>query len=100
MGALEKCEQSISNILSVDVKERWTVAGGKIETIPEAKTAQLGDKQRRKWFKRSLDKRFCVFFLVAVELVEFFFKWFGSSSYFFLLDWCVLKKVTFSGLSG
>ena len=77
---MEKCEQSISNILSVDVKERWTVAGGKIETIPEAKTAQLGDKQRRKWFKRSLDKSFCVFFLgcsgtggVLFEMVWKFF---------------------------
>lgn len=54
VGALEKCEEGISKILSTDVKERWSEAGGKIETIPEAKTAQLGDKQRRKWFKRSL----------------------------------------------
>jgi len=52
VGALEKCEEGISKILSTDVKDRWSEAGGKIETIPEAKTAQLGDKQRRKWFKR------------------------------------------------
>ena len=96
VGALEKCEEGISKILSTDVKDRWSEAGGKIETIPEAKTAQLGDKQRRKWFKRSLGQIMKIRagdFGVLVggvqwNCMEFCLKFFV----FCLLDWCVFQK--------
>lgn len=52
VGALEKSSASITEILNAEVRDRWTVAGGKVETLQDAQTAQLADKQRLKWFSR------------------------------------------------
>ena len=35
-------------------KERWQFVGGNIESLTDARSAQLGDVQRDKWFKRFL----------------------------------------------
>ena len=55
VGALEKSSASITEILNAEVRDRWTVAGGKVETLQDAQTAQLADKQRLKWFSRCLE---------------------------------------------
>ena len=55
VGALEKSNASITEILNAEVRDRWTVAGGKVETLQDAQTAQLADKQRLKWFSRGLE---------------------------------------------
>lgn len=52
VGALKKSSASITEILNAEVRDRWTVAGGKVETLQDAQTAQLADKQRLKWFSR------------------------------------------------
>ncbi|CAJ1345371.1 unnamed protein product [Effrenium voratum] len=55
LGALELTEASLQELLSVEPEERWRAAGGHLRTLRETELAQLGDKQRRKWFKRFLD---------------------------------------------
>jgi len=35
--------------------EKWLLAGGKLDTVEDAKVALLGDEQRRMWFKRMLN---------------------------------------------
>lgn len=52
---MEKSSASITEILNAEVRDRWTVAGGKVETLQDAQTAQLADKQRLKWFSRCLE---------------------------------------------
>jgi len=56
LGALEVAPGvDIETLLRAPVEERWQVAGGTIDTLADARTAQLGDVQRRKWYQRFLE---------------------------------------------
>lgn len=45
----------LEEMVDLPVAERWAAAGGTIDTIAEAQSAQLGDVQRQKWYKKFLD---------------------------------------------
>ena len=47
-----------TEVLAVNPEERWTAAGGTLDTLKELHTSSLGDKQKKKWFKRSLAGEF------------------------------------------
>jgi len=54
-GALEVVEGAqLSDVMGVPAEERWAAMGGKLESLAEAATASLGDKQRRTWYSRFL----------------------------------------------
>mmetsp|Transcript_99593 Transcript_99593/g.260171 ORF Transcript_99593/g.260171 Transcript_99593/m.260171 type:complete len:608 (-) Transcript_99593:20-1843(-) len=54
-GALEVVEDvDLQEVLSVPRGERWTAAGGRIETLADAVEARLGDVQKKMWYKRFL----------------------------------------------
>lgn len=43
------------DLLDLPASERWTAANGKVLSILDARTAQLGDVQKRMWYKRFLN---------------------------------------------
>jgi len=55
LGAFEVSEAGVLEVLKAPMEERWEVAGGTIDSVSDAQSAQLGDVQRKKWFKRFLE---------------------------------------------
>ena len=54
LGAFEVTDVDVREVVKVPVEERWEFAGGTIDSLADARSAQLGDVQREKWFKRFL----------------------------------------------
>eukprot|EP00929_Paragymnodinium_shiwhaense_P042453 TRINITY_DN21966_c0_g2_i1.p1 TRINITY_DN21966_c0_g2~~TRINITY_DN21966_c0_g2_i1.p1 ORF type:complete len:604 (-),score=151.20 TRINITY_DN21966_c0_g2_i1:203-2014(-) len=57
-GALEMVDAKdadVKRVLAAPAHERWQLAGGTINGIRDAAEASLGDRQKRKWYKRFLD---------------------------------------------
>ncbi|CAE7366309.1 unnamed protein product [Symbiodinium natans] len=54
LGAFEVTDVDVREVVKVPVEERWQFAGGTIDSLADARSAQLGDVQRDKWFKRFL----------------------------------------------
>ncbi|CAE7375256.1 unnamed protein product [Symbiodinium sp. CCMP2456] len=52
LGAFEVTDVDVREVVKVPVDERWQFAGGKIDSLADARSASLGDVQREKWFKR------------------------------------------------
>lgn len=52
LGAFEVTDVDVREVVKVPVDERWQFAGGRIDSLADARSANLGDVQREKWFKR------------------------------------------------
>eukprot|EP00439_Symbiodinium_sp_Y106_P080136 s200_g18.t3 len=52
LGAFEVTDVDVREVVKVPVDERWQFAGGTIDSLADARSANLGDVQREKWFKR------------------------------------------------
>lgn len=56
LGAFEIVHGAdLQAVVAAPSEERWHMTGGNITSIADARTSQLGDVQRAKWFKRFLD---------------------------------------------